>query len=595
MIQTETIQNLKSEIQNPKIAYIGGGSAYAPGVLRAFANQKELYNNSEVVLVDINTESLDLIQTLGTKIARSTGSDLRITATTDRRAALEGADFVLTSFRVGGLRPAPTMRQIPLRYGVIGQETVGPGGFFFSLRNMAVIKELCAEMEEICPDAWLINYANPTNIIGEAVNRFSNVKVLALCDGGKHDAFHVAELLGYSAQDVEFWGLGLNHATWSTRFTIAGRDGIEMMDEAYDRVLADPSVSNGTKRAFRLARIYRRLPNDYMQYYYFPEETFAQAQAAPLTRAGLIMRDLPSIFEHYREQAATDNPVLTHARGGTGFGEFAVDVISAVATDSGLIEMINRPNNGALPGLPPERVAEVPCRLDAQGATPFANGPLPSELHGLIVALAEYQSLAAEVAWHANDKAAAVRALASNPLTWKLDIDHVEALYNELAQAHARWLSPGLVQSDCVILVPSRSTARLVEIEAEYDAGLIATRPVELCPQFSTTWKDEAYLWTHDGRFTHCGVFASFSHYITEVLTSPEPYALEAVFEYVEGCMHDSGDVGTAAATCFLENLLNRTPDTIDPKRFVPLLGAESREYCRAWDEFCGVRTEGLW
>jgi 6-phospho-beta-glucosidase len=445
MTQTMQIRKPQSTIRNPKVAYIGGGSAYAPGVLRAFANLKNVFNDSEVALVDINTESLDLIKTLGTKIARSLGSDLRITATTDRRAALEGADYVLTSFRVGGFEARALDERIPLQYGVIGQETVGPGGFFFALRNMAVIKELCAEMHEICPDAWLINYANPTNIIGEAVSRYSPVKALALCDGGKHDAFHVAHLLGYSSDDVEFWGLGLNHATWSTRFTIAGRDGIEMMNEAHDRIMADPSISEHEKRNFRLASVYGRLPNDYMQYYYYPEETVAEAKAAPLTRAGVIMKDLPSIFEHYQEQAAADNPVLTHARGGTGFGEFAVDVITALATNSGLIEMINRPNNGALPGLPPERVAEVPCRIDSDGATPLANGPLPSELRGLIAALAEYQSLTAETAWHAEDKAAAIRALASNPLTWKLDIDRVASMYNELAQAHARWLSPRLV------------------------------------------------------------------------------------------------------------------------------------------------------
>ena len=159
-----------------KIAYIGGGSAYAPGVLRAFIGLKGLFNGSEIALVDIDGPNLEIIRRLGERMARAENADLHITATTDRRAALERADFVLTSFRVGGFKARTLDEHIPLRYGVIGQETVGPGGFFFALRNLRVIRELCAEMEELCPQAWLINYANPTNIIGEAVSRFSSVK-----------------------------------------------------------------------------------------------------------------------------------------------------------------------------------------------------------------------------------------------------------------------------------------------------------------------------------------------------------------------------------------------------------------------------------
>jgi hypothetical protein len=120
---------------------------------------------------------------------------------------------------------------------------------------------------------------------------------------------------------------------------------------------------------------------------------------------------------------------------------------------------------------------------------------------------------------------------------------------------------------------------------------------LELCPEFSRTWADEADVWIDDasGTFTECGVFAAFSRYIVDILTSSLPTRLEAVFEYVERCMHDSEEVSTAAATCFLENLMNQTPELIDAGRFVPLLGPESREFCRAWDEFCGTRTEGLW
>ena len=427
-----------------KIAYIGGGSAYAPGVLRAFTNQISLFAGSEIALVDIDAGNLDIVRRLGEKMARAARADLHITSTLDRGAALRGADFVLTSFRAGGFQARALDEKIPLKYGVIGQETVGPGGFFFALRNMVVIRELCAEMEEICPGAWLINYANPTNIVGEAVSRFSRVKMLALCDGGKHDAFNVARILGHAPEETEFLGLGLNHATWSTRFTVASKDGIELMWQAYERVLSDPEVPGKWKRMFRLARRYGRLPNEYLQYYYFPEETLAEAQAAPKTRAQTIMDELPSLFAHYSEQAGQERPHLTHSRGGTGFGEFAVDVIAAIASNSGRVEMINLPNRGSFPSLPAGRVAEVPCRLDSAGATPLAQGDLPTELHGLISALADYQALAAEAAWYGDSSDLALKALAANPLVWRLDAEQIEALYREMAEAHRDWLPAGL-------------------------------------------------------------------------------------------------------------------------------------------------------
>lgn len=428
-----------------KIVYIGGGSAYAPGVLRAFIGSPEVFDGAEIALVDIDQANLDLVQRLGTKMAQAANVDLHITATIERRAALAGADFVLTSFRAGGFKARALDERIPLKYGVIGQETVGPGGFFFALRSLRVIGALCAEMEEICPEAWLINYANPTNIIGEAVSRYSRVKVLALCDGGKHDAFYVAGQLGHSAAETEFMAYGLNHATWSTRFTIAGEDGIEMMARDLTRVLDDQAIPNKFKRMFRLAMHYGRLPNEYMQYYYFPEETLREAQAAPMTRAETIMAELPRIFDHYAEQAETSSPNLTLQRGGSGFGEFAVDVIKAIAGDSGRVEMLNVPNRGTLPNLPVDRVAEVPCRIDRYGATPLAQGEIPGELRGLISALADYQAQAATVGWFGESREDAVKALATNPLLWKLDAERIESLYGEMAEAHKAWLPAGLL------------------------------------------------------------------------------------------------------------------------------------------------------
>jgi 6-phospho-beta-glucosidase len=433
-----------------KITYIGGGSGYAAGVIRSIAaaarRDPDAFADGEIALQDIDADNVAILGRLGARIAAAAGVSLRVTATTDRRRALDGATFVLTSFRAGGLKARAQDERIPLEFGVIGQETVGPGGFFFALRSLHVIRAMCAEMAEVCPEAWLLNYTNPTNIIGEAVSRYTRLKILALCDGGKHDAYHAARWLGYAPEQVEFRGLGLNHATWSTRFVVDGQDGVALLREAAPRLLAAGGLDAKERRMLRLALRYGRLPNEYLQYYYYPQETLAEARTAARgrTRAETIMAELPDIFAHYAEQAEQPEPRLTRERGGGGFGDFAVEVLRAILCDEGRVEMLNVPNRGTLPGQPPERVAEVPCLIDRHGATPLAQGPLPAEVHGLIAALADYQALAATAGWE-GDAGQARRALAANPLCWPLDAEQIDALYARLAQTHAAWLPERLL------------------------------------------------------------------------------------------------------------------------------------------------------
>ena len=141
-----------------KLAYIGGGSTRGAGTMASFIhNNGADFEGSEVVLVDLDADRLELIRTLAEKMARARGVDIAVTATTDRKAALRDCDAVLSSFRPGGFSARAKDERIPLNHGVIGQETQGPGGFFMALRAIAVLKEICTEMEEVCPGAWLFN------------------------------------------------------------------------------------------------------------------------------------------------------------------------------------------------------------------------------------------------------------------------------------------------------------------------------------------------------------------------------------------------------------------------------------------------------
>ncbi|HEU5432362.1 MAG TPA: hypothetical protein VFU81_11910, partial [Thermomicrobiales bacterium] len=206
-----------------KMAYIGGGSTRGAGTMASFIDQGENFDGSEVVLIDLNPDRLALVKTLADKLVRCKGIDLRITTTTDRRAGLADCDAVLSSYRPGGFEARVQDERIPLENGVIGQETQGPGGFFMALRSIHVMQGIVADMTAVCPHARLFNYTNPVNIVAEAVNRFSAVPVVSLCEG---PIFYPAELvaaIGLDPARLDVASVGLNHASWSVRQNYDGR------------------------------------------------------------------------------------------------------------------------------------------------------------------------------------------------------------------------------------------------------------------------------------------------------------------------------------------------------------------------------------
>lgn len=402
-----------------KIAIVGGGSAYAPGLIRAFLNQPDVFGGAELALMDIAAHELGIIHRLGQRMAQAAGVDIRITATTDQREAVTGADYILTTFRQGGFEARHQDEAVPLEFGVIGQETIGPGGFFFAMRTLPVIQRLVEDIKAVAPNAVIVNYTNPTQIVAEAVTHFGGVPCISICDQSLDDQRKIVSALDLHPASVEFESVGLNHATWSTRFLIDGEDGVALMNLQTDRVLARPDLSDRLKRQFRLTREYGRVPNSYLQYYYYREEVVAEALAEPKTRAQEIMESLPGYFQHYQEQSEAETPHLTHVRGGSVFGDVAVEVLRSLIVRDHQIHTLNVPNRTALPGFAPDRVVELPARLEARDATPLVQPALPHEVMGLLAMLAEYQWLAADAIWN-GDRRALERALASNPLVVSL-------------------------------------------------------------------------------------------------------------------------------------------------------------------------------
>ena len=420
-----------------KLAYIGGGSTRAAGTMASFIWQGAQFNGSEVALVDLDEEHLSVVATIARKMARARGLDLKITTTTNRREGLQDCDAVLTSFRPGGFEARYLDESIPLKHGVIGQETQGPGGFFMALRSIHVMKGIIADMEAVCPNARLFNYTNPINIVSEAITHHTAIPTVSLCEGPIVSNRDYVSLVGLDPEKLDAVSVGLNHGSWTVRHLYDGRDVMPLLHEGYERLRADGNsgVALEDMRLLELACRMDSLPSSYFQYYYFKDEILAELQQTPTTRAQDIMASVPDYWAHYREQAASDEPQLDRARsrGGIHELELGIDVMDAVFNDRKEVWYVNVPNRGSLPDFPDDLVIETVGYVDRNGVSPLAMGHLPRHVVGLVKMLGEYQALTAEAAW-SGTRTDAVRALASHPLVFSLS--KAEAIYDELAAAH---------------------------------------------------------------------------------------------------------------------------------------------------------------
>ncbi len=429
-----------------KLAYIGGGSTRAAGTMASFVHQGKNFDGSEVVLIDLDEEHLRIVQTLAQKMARARGLDITFTTTTNRREGLHDCDAVLTSFRPGGFEARYLDESIPLKHGVIGQETQGPGGFFMALRSIHVTKSIIEDMEQVCPSARLFNYTNPINIVSEAVTHHTDIPAISFCEGPIVGNRDFAELAGLDPDKLEAVSVGLNHGSWSIRHQYDGKDFIAMLRDVYEHGhMSDSPEDRWETRLVELALEMNALPSHYFQYYYFEDEILDELRVKPTTRAQDIMASVPDYWAHYREQAASDEPELNpnRSRGGIHELELAIDVMDAIYNDRKEVWYVNVPNCGSLADFPDDLVVETQGYVDRNGVTPLVFGHLPRHVVGLVKMLGEYQALTAEAAWSGN-RIDAIRALASHPLVFSLR--KAEAIYTEMAAAHRRYLPERLLR-----------------------------------------------------------------------------------------------------------------------------------------------------
>jgi 6-phospho-beta-glucosidase len=428
-----------------KIAYIGGGSTRAPGAMASFIHMGENFDGSEVSLIDLNPERLELVRDITRRMASARGLDITVTATTDRRAGLLDADAVLTSYRPGGFEARALDERIPLSHGVIGQETQGPGGLFMAFRAVHAFKDILADIEAVCPNTRIFNYTNPINLVSQAVCPHTDVPMVSLCEGPVIFPHEITVAMGLDPDLLDVVCVGINHASWSVVHRYDGRDAIEAVREAYHARTWNGELTGETHRLLRILDMMGSFPSGYFQYYFFERELARELAAKPTTRAQDILAQVPSYWRHYEAQAALPDPTLDPAqsRGGIHELELAFDAMEAVFNDRHATLPVNVPNNGAIPGFPDDLIVEVLGTCAADGVVPQpAPAPLPHHLAGIVESLAEYQIAAAQAAWDGT-RVDGLRALAMHPFVRSLDV--AEQIYDELAAAHRAHLPERLL------------------------------------------------------------------------------------------------------------------------------------------------------
>lgn len=428
-----------------KIATIGGGSSYTPELIEGFIKRYEELPVSEIWLVDVEAgkEKLEIVGNLAKRMVEKAGLPIEVHLTLDRREALKDADFVTTQFRVGLLDARAKDESIPLKYGVLGQETNGPGGLFKGLRTIPVILDICKDMEELCPDAWLINFANPAGMITEAVLRYSNTKkVVGLCNVPIGMEMAVAHLLEVEHSRIRIDFAGLNHMVYGLEVYLDGKSVkdkvIKMVTELDDSSFVKNIQGIAWEPAFLKAL--NAIPCPYHNYYYKTREMFEKTKhdaETKGTRAEVVKALETDLFELYKDPELDIKPPQLEKRGGAYYSDAAVRLISSIHNDKRDIQPVNTINNGAIASIPNDSAVEISCVITKEGPKPIAIGDLPVAVRGLVQQIKSFERVAAEAAV-TGDHDLAVLALTINPLVASDKL--AKEIVDEMMEAHKEYL-----------------------------------------------------------------------------------------------------------------------------------------------------------
>jgi alpha-galactosidase len=427
----------------PKITFIGAGSTvFAKTLLGDILSFPELADVT-ICLHDINPERLRTSEIVAHRVAQALGAQPTIEATTDRRAALDGADYVVNMIQVGGYRPATVIDfEIPKKYGLRQTiaDTVGIGGIMRGLRTIPVLLEMCRDMEELCPDVLHLNYVNPMAINCWALRRASSIETVGLCHSIPLTARDLARDIGVPVEEINYLVAGINHMAFFLKLEWNGRDLYPLLR----RVIAEGRVPDWNRVRYE---VFARLG------YFVTESSEHFAEYVPW----FIKRDRPDLIERFNipldeymrrceEQIARWESLRAELERGDAplevkrSVEYAAPIIHSIETGTPRTVYANVPNHGLIDNLPPGCCVEVPCLVDKNGVQPTRVGPLPPHLAALMQTNINVQALTVEAALTRKREHIYHAAMLDPHTAAELDLDQIWSLVDELIEAHGEWL-----------------------------------------------------------------------------------------------------------------------------------------------------------
>ncbi|MCS3431138.1 6-phospho-beta-glucosidase [Klebsiella sp. BIGb0407] len=429
-----------------KIAIIGGGSSYSPELIEGIINRYDQLPVTELALVDVEQgkEKVEIIASLARRMLNKSGLEqVTVSVHFELDDAIRDANFVLTQLRVGQLAARAADERLGLKYGKLGQETTGVGGFAKALRTIPVILNVARKVEELAPDAFIINFTNPAGIVTEAISRYSTAKIIGVCNVPINMHYMIANMLKVPANELQLRFAGLNHLVWVHKV----RHGhLDVTSDVIDLLCDGETLTMNNIKEMPWSPAFLRalnaIPCPYHRYYWqtplmLAEELEKAKNGHEGTRAEQVMKVEAELFELYADPNLDHKPEQLSFRGGAYYSEVAVELISSIYNNSGKNMVVNCRNNGAIHGLPDDAVVETNCIIDAQGATPLVFGELPLVMKGITQQIKAFEQLTVEAAVK-GDRHLALLALVSNPLVG--DVETATAVLDEVIELNRQWL-----------------------------------------------------------------------------------------------------------------------------------------------------------
>ncbi|RKO63212.1 6-phospho-alpha-glucosidase [Caldibacillus debilis] len=433
-------------MKKQRLVIAGSGSTYTIGMVMSLIAEKENFPLESLVFYDIDEKRQALNAKATEILLKEYYPELRsFTYTTDKKEAFKNADFVFVQIRTGGLKMREKDEQIPLKYGVVGQETCGPGGMAYGLRSIKDMIELIYDIRKQSPNAWILNYTNPAAIVAEALKREfpDDRKILNICDMPIAIMVSYAKILGLEVWDLVPEYFGLNHFGWFTK--IYDKSGNDLTERLKNLIIEkgfkpeDAEIANDPSwiKTFEQARktlmdFPEYLPNTYLQYYLYPEE-MVKKEDPNHTRARQVMegrekrvRELCGRIIEKGTAAGEDLHADIH-------GVYMIRAAESLAYNLHQYFIVMVENRGVIPNLPQDAMVEVTCVLTSDGPKPFAVGEIPTFYKGLIEGQFAYEKLVVD-AYYEKSYLKLLQALTLNRTV--VDTDKARRILDELIEAN---------------------------------------------------------------------------------------------------------------------------------------------------------------